>query len=225
MFGAAETLDFLEPQPVSMIWGVGAAFQAKLKGDGLNTIGDLRRRPVDELVARYGSMGMRLSELSRGEDRRKISSNGVMKSISSETTFNEDIGDRDALDAHLWRLAVRTSDRAKAKETGGRTVTIKLKTPDFRTITRQQGLSAPTNLADTIYKTGCELLHLVADKGPFRLIGVGVSDLAKVAHDSDLGASDLFDPLAGKRAEAERAADRIRARYGKAAIVKGRALT
>lgn len=223
VIGEAETLDFLATQPVSLIWGVGKALQAKLKGDGLNTIADLRARPADELMARYGSMGKRLSELAVGEDNRSISAESAMKSISAETTFNEDIGDEQMLDAHIYRLAVRVADRAKAKEIAGRTVTLKLKTPDFKTVTRQHALDAPTQLADAIYRISRELLQLVIDKAPFRLIGVGIGDLS--AADGSDHAGDLFDPQAGKRAAAERATDAIRARFGRDAVVKGRQLS
>lgn len=222
VIGAAETLDFLAAQPVKLIWGVGASLQAKLKADGLNTIGDIRGRDEIDLTARYGSMGKRLFHLSRGEDYRGVSNDPGMKSISAETTFDVDISDREALEAHLWRLAVRVADRAKAKETTGRVVTVKLKTNDFKTVTRQAAQSAPTNLADTIFKEGRALLALVLDKAPFRLIGVGVSDLSD---DAGRPATDLFDPGAEARAKAEKATDKIRNRFGADAILKGRSLS
>lgn len=221
VIGAAETLDFLEPQPVKMIWGVGAAMQAKLKGDGLNTIGDIRKREETALIARYGSMGKRLHELSHGRDFRSIERDTAMKSVSAETTFNDDIADKEALEAHIWRLAVRVGDRAKAKEVSGRVVTLKLKTSDFKTVTRQTAMSAPTQLSDTVFQQGRALLPLVIDKGPFRLIGVGISDLTDEAGEA---AIDLFDPKAETRAKAERATDKIRARFGSDAIKKGRSL-
>lgn len=223
VIGRAETLDFLAPKPVSLIWGVGKALHARLKGDGLNTIADLRARDPAELLSRYGAMGQRLAALSRGDDARPVSADSRMKSISSETTFDEDIADLDRLDAHLWRLSVKVADRAKAKETGGRTVTVKLKTPDFRAITRQHALDAPTQLADVIHRSGGQLLRSAIDRGPFRLIGVGISDLAPLPDDPG-AAGDLFDPTAAARAGAERAADRIRARFGSDAIIKGRSL-
>ena len=222
VIGAAETLDFLAPQPVKLIWGVGASLQAKLKADGLNTIGDIRGRDEIDLTARYGSMGKRLFHLSRGEDYRAVSSDAGMKSISAETTFDADISDREALEAHLWRLAVRVADRAKAKETTGRVVTVKLKTRDFKTVTRQMAQEAPTNLADGIFKEARALLALVLDKAPFRLIGVGISDLSD---EVGRASTDLFDPGAESRAKAERATDKIRNRFGADAILKGRSLT
>ena len=222
VIGAAEMLDFLAPQPVKLIWGVGASLQAKLKADGLNTIGDIRGRDEIDLTARYGSMGKRLFHLSRGEDYRAVSSDAGMKSISAETTFDADISDREALEAHLWRLAVRVADRAKAKETTGRVVTVKLKTRDFKTVTRQMAQEAPTNLADGIFKEARALLALVLDKAPFRLIGVGISDLSD---EVGRASTDLFDPGAESRAKAERATDKIRNRFGADAILKGRSLT
>ena len=222
VIGAAETLDFLAPQPVKLIWGVGASLQAKLKADGLNTIGDIRGRDEIDLTARYGSMGKRLHHLSRGEDYRGVSNDTGMKSTSAETTFDVDISDREALEAHLWRLSVRVADRAKAKETTGRVITVKLKTRDFRTVTRQMAQPAPTNLADTIFKEARALLALVLDKAPFRLIGVGVSDLSD---ETGAPAADLFDPGAEARAKAERATDKIRNRFGSDAIQKGRSLS
>ena len=166
-------------------------------------------------------MGKRLHALSRGEDFRRISTDPGMKSISAETTFDVDISDREALEAHLWRLAVRVADRAKAKETTGRVITVKLKTRDFKTVTRQAAQDAPTNLADTIFKEGRALLALVLSKAPFRLIGVGISDLTDEAVGSSV---DLFDPNAASRAKAEKASDIIRNRFGADAIVKGRSL-
>ncbi|MGB0508060.1 MAG: DNA polymerase IV [Pikeienuella sp.] len=221
IIGQAETLDFLADQPVSLIWGVGASLKAKLHSDGLRKIGDLRAVPVDQLMARYGSMGKRLSELSMGRDLRQISSESAMKSVSAETTFNQDIADKELLEAHLWRLAVRVSDRAKAKEISGRTVTLKLKSSSFKQASRQTALSAPTQLADAIFQTARAMLPLVIDKGPFRLIGVGIADL--IAEDGVV-ATDLFDPNAQTRADAERATDKIRQKFGTDAIIKGRSL-
>ena len=221
VIGKAETLDFLEGKPVKLIWGVGASLQGKLKADGLNTIGDIRGREEVDLIARYGSMGKRLHALSRGEDFRRISTDPSMKSISAETTFDTDISDKEALEAHLWRLAVRVADRAKAKETTGRVITVKLKTGDFKTVTRQSAQDAPTNLADTIFKEGRALLSLVLNKSPFRLIGVRISDLSEEKGEA---AIDLFDPGAESRAKAEKATDVIRGRFGTDAIQKGRSL-
>lgn len=220
--GKAETQAFLTPKPVRIIWGVGTATQAALEAAGIRTIADLLRWERVDLVARFGSMGERLFHLARGEDRRRVTKDEKLKSISKETTFNEDTADADILDGHLWRLAEQVADRAKAKGLAGRTVTVKLKHKDFQTVTRRHGLGDATQMADRIYRAARELFDTAGTKGPFRLIGVGIADL--VGEDQADLSGDLLDPDAGKRAKAERAADAIRAKFGHDAIIKGRAL-
>lgn len=168
-------------------------------------------------------MGRRLAALARGEDARLVTRNAAMKSISAETTFDEDIRDRETLEAHLWRLAVRVADRAKARTLAGRRVTVKVRTADFRALTRQSALTSPTQLADRIFTTGRALLGLILSQGPFRLVGVGISDLLPEGEGDDASA-DLLDSQAGARARAERASDRIRARFGADSIAKGRSI-
>jgi DNA polymerase-4 len=222
VIGRAETADFLRPKPVRIIWGVGTAAQASLEKAGIRTIADLLRWDRADLVARFGSMGERLYHLARGEDRRRVSRDEKVKSISKETTFFEDTADADVLDGHLWRLAEQVADRAKAKAMSGRTVTLKLKKGDFQLISRRHGLSDPTQLTDRIYRAARDLFQPEVAKGPFRLIGVGIADLAPEAEADLLG--DLLDPDAQRRAKAERATDAIRAKFGPDAIVKGRSL-
>jgi DNA polymerase-4 len=223
VIGRAETLDFLAPRPVRSIWGVGAALAARLERDGLHVIADLRPLGPERLVARYGAIGQRLHELSMGIDHRRVDPDQPTKSISSETTFEEDIAEKDRLIGHLWRLAVQTSDRAKAKGLAGGTVTLKLKCADFRSLTRQERLEAPTSLADEIYRHGEALLAKTLDRAPFRLIGIGLSDLAPLDPEA-VPEPDLFEPDLASRRQAEAATDRIRARFGKQAIIRGRAL-
>ena len=167
-------------------------------------------------------MGDRLWHLARGEDQRRVSRDEKLKSISKETTFFEDTSDPDVLDGHLWRLAEQVADRAKAKALSGRTVTLKLKKGDFQLISRRHALSDPTQLTDRIYRAAQDLFRAEVGRGPFRLIGVGIADLAPESEADQMG--DLLDPEAGKRAKAERGADTIRARFGADAIVKGRSL-
>ena len=222
VIGRAETQAFLTPKPVAIIWGVGTASRTALEAAGIRTIADLLRWERADLIARFGQMGGRLWHLARGEDSRRVSRDEAPKSISKETTFSEDISDPDLLDGHLWRLAEQASDRAKAKDLAGRTVTLKLKKGDFQTVTRRQTLSDPTQLADRIYRTAREMLDRSGLKGPFRLIGTGITDLCPGAGADS--SPDLLDPDARTRAKAEAAADAIRARFGKDAIIKGRAL-
>ena len=222
IIGKAETAGFLAGKPVRLIWGVGAASQANLEAQGIRTFDDLLRWDRKDLGARFGAMGDRLYFLARGEDYRRVSANEPLKSISKETTFNDDTADPDILDGHIWRLAEQTADRAKARDLAGRTVTLKLKRADFTQITRRHTLPDPTQIADRIYRTARALFDQAGPQGPYRLIGVGISDLAPAA-EADLTA-DLLDPQAAKRTQAERAADAIRAKFGADAIIKGRAL-
>ncbi|RED17823.1 DNA polymerase IV [Pontivivens insulae] len=222
VIGRAETLDFLEGRPVGMIWGVGAAMRARLERDGIRTVTDIRRYSEEDLFRKYGGMGAHIWRLSNGMDSRQVSTRDPVKSVSNERTFSEDISDLDLLDGHLWRLALKVSDRCKAKDLAGSTVNLKLKSRDFRTISRQTRLEAPTQLADEIYNATRPLLERELPKGPFRLLGVGLSHLS--AYGGSDAAPDLLDPDAPRRRAAERASDRIREKFGEDAILKGRAL-
>jgi DNA polymerase-4 len=222
VIGKAETEAFLRPKPVRIIWGVGTATQTALEQAGIRTIADLLRWDRTDLVARFGSMGDRLWHLARGLDTRRVNRDEKLKSISKETTFFEDTSDPDLLDGHIWRLSEQVADRAKAKRLSGRTVTLKLKRKDFQLITRRQALTDPTQLTDRIYRAARDLFDHSGTPGPFRLIGVGISDLAP-EDQADLS-QDLLDPQARRRAAAERATDAIRAKFGADAIIKGRAL-
>ncbi len=218
----AETEAFLRGKPVGIIWGVGTALRGQLERAGIVTIDDLLRWEQTDLVARFGSMGVRLWHLARGQDARIVARDPNVKSISKETTFSEDLRDPDLLEGHLWRLADQVSARAKAKGLAGRVVTLKLKRSDHRILTRRQSLPAPTALADVIFRTAQPLLTPAMEAAPFRLLGIGISELTA---DSGPGFSaDLLDPEAGRRAEAERAMDRLRARFGADSVVKGRSL-
>ena len=221
IIGREETEAFLRPKPVRIIWGVGTATQAALEGAGISTIADLLRWTRPDLTSRFGQMGDRLYSLARGQDTRRVVRDEKLKSISKETTFHEDTSDPDILDGHIWRLSEQVADRAKAKALSGRTVTLKLKRSDFQLVTRRHSLTDPTQLTDRIYRAAADLFAH-APPGPFRLIGVGISDLAP-EDQADLS-GDLLDPDATKRAKAERAADSIRAKFGAEAIIKGRAL-
>ena len=222
LIGKAETTTFLQGKPVGMLWGVGPAMQQKLAQDGIRKIDDLLRYTAKNLADSYGSMGLRLYDLSRGQDARKISGATTVKSISSETTFNEDTADINVLDGYLWRLSVDAADRAKAKGMAGRVVVLKLKTSDFRALSRRMTLEAPAQQADTIYTIARRLLQKAQENGPFRLLGVGITDLCP-DHDAE-SAGDLLDTQAPKRRAIETATDTIRQKFGKDSIKKGRAL-
>ncbi|MCB1341017.1 MAG: DNA polymerase IV [Pseudooceanicola sp.] len=222
VIGKAETAAFLHDRPVRLIWGIGPASQESLERAGIRTFADLLRWDRPALHARFGSMGERLWHLARGEDHRRVSADEPVKSISNETTFDTDTADPDILDGHIWRMAEKVADRAKARGLAGRVVTLKVKKADHAILTRRLSLRDPAQLADTIYRTARGLYDQVVNDGPFRLLGCGLSQLVP---ETDIRAGgDLLDPTARQRGEAERAADRIRARFGADAIVKGRAL-
>ncbi len=222
VIGKGETDVFLRDKPVTLIWGVGQSGQKSLEKAGIRTFADLLRWEREDLQARFGSMGDRLWHLARGQDRRRVSSRRPVKSISNETTFHDDTADPDILDGHIWRMAEKVSARAKAKDLAGRVVTLKLKRANFALLTKRVSLRESTQIADRIYRVARDLFDQVGDQGPYRLLGVGLSDL--VAADVADISGDLLDPDAEKRAQAERATDAIRERFGKDAIVKGRAL-
>ena len=167
-------------------------------------------------------MGYRLWHLARGQDRRKVSARQPAKSISKETTFFEDTSSIDLLDGHIWRLSEQVADRAKAKGKAGRVVTLKLKRANFSLISRRVSLRDATQMADTIYQTARGLFDQVGKQGPYRLIGVGISDIVDESA-ADLS-GDLLDPKAAQRRKAERATDKIRERFGSDAILKGRSM-
>ena len=222
VIGRAETQEFLAQQKVGIIWGVGAATRASLERAGIRTIADLLRWDQTDLIARFGSMGERLWHLARGQDKRRVSAHAPVKSISNETTFFEDTSDPDLLDGHIWRLAENVADRAKAKSQAGRVVTLKLKTADFKTLTRRITLPDATQSADRIYRTARGLFGQTGNSGPFRLIGVGISEI--VSESEADRAPDLLDPDSGKRIQVEKATDAIRQKFGSDAILKGRSL-
>lgn len=222
VIGAAETQDFLRPKPVSLIWGVGHATRTALEAAGIRTFADLLRWDREDLNARFGAMGERLWHLARGQDKRRVTAHEPVKSISNETTFGEDTASLGILDGHIWRMAEKVSDRAKAKDLAGRVVTLKLKRADHSIITRRHALRDATQMADTIYNEARALMDQVDHDAPYRLIGVGLSHLVS-ADEADLS-GDLLDPGARVRGQAERATDEIRRKFGDDAIIKGRAL-
>ena len=218
LIGRAETESFLAPLPLARLPGIGPVTAAVLARGGLTTVADARRLGRDALIRAHGELGLRLHRLAHGEDPRSISPDRAVKSISNETTFSADLADPGSLRRHLWRLAEKVSGRAKAKALAGHTVTLKLKRADHRSLTRRHTLPEPTQLADRLYRTAEPLLVRDLREAPFRLIGVGLSTL--VAAQPETG--DLADPAALRRAEAERARDAIRARWGEDAIRLGR---
>jgi len=219
VIGRAETLSFLAARPVELIFGVGKVFADRLRRDGFGTIADLQAAPPERLMRLYGEAGARLARLSRGEDDRAVETRGEMKTISSETTFNADLADFESLSTELLALSEKLSARLKAKRLVGDTVTLKLKTAGFLLRTRARHLMIPTQLAGILYESGQLLLAREVDGTSFRLIGIGLSGLGDAG---DADPDDLVDPGVARKAAAERAMDKVRHRFGRDAVMRGR---
>ncbi len=221
VIGKAETLDFLASQKVTKIWGVGKAMAKKLESDGITMIAQLQKLDAATLGKRYGELGLRLARLSRGDDTRSVRPERETKSVSSETTFNADMRDVKWLEDVLWELCEKVSARMKASGFEGRTVTLKLKSADFKSITRSHTLETPSNLARIAFAAAKPMLHNAAGGKAYRLIGVGFSGLSSAA---DHFEADLFGDGNERIARQEKAIDAIREKFGPDAVKAGRSL-
>ena len=223
VIGSTDAVSVLHDLPLTRLPGVGPALADRLKVGGLFTVGDVQRRSHEEMALLYGETGSYIARLAQGIDERHVSTDREAKSVSAETTFNQDIRDPAKLRRILWTLCERVAERLKNKNIAGRTVALKLKTARFKTLTRNHKLAAPTQLAETIFREA-EAMLLKEATGPlFRLIGVGVDQLTDA---TGADPRDLFSAVgkSGLRsAEVERAMDTVRAKFGRAAIRKGRA--
>ena len=206
-------------EPVGRLPGIGPAAETRLHAAGFRLIGDLQWAPLDVVMRRLGGDAARLKRLAHGLDERAVDPSGRRKSVSAEETFDADLADRELLTAILRHLSEKVSMRLKANEIAGRTVTLKLKTASFRSLTRARRLGEPTALAHRIFSTGKRLLEDEIDGSTrYRLIGIGVSDLED-GRAAD--PPDLVDPSAARHAAAEHAIDALRARFGQGAIELG----
>jgi len=214
-FDQDEALGMLADKPVGFIFGVGPATQERLIQRGFRAIADLQRADEGELMKQFGAEGRRLWRLARGVDDRRVEPDRGAKTISSETTFENDIRDFTTLEKTLWRLSEKVSSRLKSNQLAGSTITLKLKTADFRQRTRSQSIHAPTQLAAKIFAVSREMLAKEIDGTAFRLMGAGVSALrpGSQAHDTDM--------LDRRSADAERAIDDLRRKFGQAAVIRG----
>jgi DNA polymerase IV len=221
VIGRSEATTFLAGKPVSLIWGVGKAFEAQLAKDGITKIGQLQEMDLRFLMKRYGEMGARLYHLSRGEDARDVSARDDSRGISSETTFNTDIADYGVLEKILWRQAERVSARAKAEQLAGMTVTLKLKTSAFKIMTRNATLDEATQFAHRIFSAAQPLLRREATGVKFRLLGVGISHLEPAPETEQVSLDARHETLT----KAELAIDKLRKKFGAHAVEKGRSFT
>ncbi len=218
----AEAAALLAREPVRLLPGVGPAQAKKLEALGMTRLGHLQG--LDDRDARrlLGDDGPALVARARGEDARRVDPSRETKSISAETTFDTDISDATALEAHLWRLAEKLAGRLKREDFAARGVVLKLKTADFASRTRTQRLAGPTRLPDVLFREARALLLREVDGTAFRLIGIGAAALAPGA---DADRPDLADPAKPRMVAAQGAIDALREKFGPAVIGRGRGLT
>jgi DNA polymerase-4 len=205
-----EEAKFLAPLDVRMLWGVGPKTEARLAEVGVETIGDLASLSSDLLQQRFGEHGLELASRARGEDDRPVVEERDPRSISAERTFPTDISDPVEVHQKILRLSEQVGRKLRNEERMGWTVKLKLRWPDFSTITRQTKLGQPTDRVDEIFSTALGLLDQVWMQGkPLRLIGVGVSELVEPQRQLE-----LFDRTWEEYERLQAAIDDIRERYG-----------
>ena len=222
IIGEAETSSFLKDKSIRLIWGVGASTQKSLEKSGIRTFRDLLRWDRKDLVSKFGSMGDRLWFLARGQDARVVSNSDRIKSISNETTLNENTSNIRVLEGHLWRLCEKVSSRAKSKGLAGTIMILKLKSSNHKIITRRVTLRNPTYLADVLFRSTYPLMEAAIENGPFRLVGAGLSGLCLASQAQR--EPELLDDGALNRIKVERVTDEIREKFGDEAMIKGRSL-
>ena len=214
----------LDPLPVGKIWGVGEVTENALKSHGIHTIGQLRAGSVDELAAIVGNGAAELQRLARGEDDREVEPDRQCKSLSSEQTFATDISDATILLSVLLEQVEEVAQRLRQEKLKARTVTLKLRYGDFRTVTRSATLSEATNVTKTLWEIAERVFRQWHSRsgGPLRLLGFGVSGLAP----EQAGQQLLFrDPEEEKLKRLDKAVDEIRDRYGNRAVHRGTGAT
>ncbi len=209
--------DFLAPLPVAMLWGVGPKTGDRLAELGVRTIGDLAALPADRLVRHFGARGQELATRALGIDDRPVIEDHEARSMSAENTFSKDVKDGQELRRSLRHLSERVGTRLRGSEVAGRTIRIKLRWPDFSTITRQTRLDNPTDQDGEIYRSALLLFEKAWRKGrAVRLLGVAVADLGP-----PIRQLRLFDRSWEQDGRLLRALDDIKARYGRHAVRRG----
>jgi DNA polymerase-4 len=217
----AEAPAVLAPEPVGLLPGVGPALVQRLAGIGITRIGQLAALDDRSARQKLGDEGPSLAARARGEDVRTVHTDRDTKSISAETTFNTDISDLSSLENELWELCEKLGRRLRAEDYAAAGIVLKLKTAAFASRTRSQRLANPTQLPETIFDAGRALLAREVFGEKYRLIGIGAAPLAPAAL-ADQG--DLADLQTPRRRARQAAIDRLRDRFGKTAIGRGRSL-
>ena len=211
---------FLEPLPVSRLWGVGKVSNRDLAEMGVYTIGDLRRLPEELLVSRFAKSAAHWARLARGIDDRRVVPDRDAKSISHETTFATDIGDAEVLKSWLLELTEQAATRLRRQGLRGKTVFIKVRYADFHTVTRSESLDAPSNVTRELYVTAARLLQaqLARSPRPVRLLGMGASGITS----EELEQGQLFETEdREQQRRIDTVVDSIKSRFGNRALRRG----
>lgn len=215
---------FLDPMPISRLWGVGKRTAPRIRALGVLTIGQLRRTDITILQPVLGNRAAHFQRLARGEDERPVSPGQPDKSISHEVTFDQDILDRTELLAELQRQAEAVSRRLRAQGLMASTVVVKIRDPAFHTVTRSRSMRACSNSTQTLYRMARALFEKWREghsSTPLRLLGMGVTGLEAAPADGE-GNGDLVDSRADQ--SIDRVLDTINHRYGTAGVVHGQTL-
>jgi DNA polymerase IV len=214
---AGDEAEFLAPLPVEMLWGVGPKTASSLSDLGIKTIGDLAAWDEKDLVARLGENGREMARHARGISDSLVVTEHEVKSISQETTFARDVRDDKVLETTLKELSAQVGRRLRSSDLTGKTVKLKIRWPDFTTLTRQVTLATPTDQDDEITATAIRLMKDVRASGkPVRLIGVGVSGLTTEARQLELWGMENE-----KRRKFQGVIDELQDKYGEKTVHKG----
>jgi DNA polymerase-4 len=209
--------EFLSPLPADMLWGVGPKTSARLSDLGIHTIGDIARWPIDELVRLFGENGRDMARHARGQDERPVVTEREVKSVSQEVTFSRDVREDTSIEKTLVRLSAQVGRRLRKNELAGTTVKLKIRWPDFTTLTRQVTLPSFTNNDNEIAETALGLLRKIRKSGQaVRLIGVGVTGLGEPMRQLELWGSDTE-----KERKLQEVLDELKEKYGDNAIKRG----
>jgi DNA polymerase-4 len=215
---------FLDPMPISRLWGIGSKTAPRLKAQGILTIGQLRRTDISILQPVLGNRSEHFLRLCRGEDDREVKPERPDKSISHEITFDENVSDRDVLLAELQKQSEDVSRQLRARGLMASTVVVKIRDPGFNTVTRSRSMRACSNSTKTLYQMARALFERWREAHkttPVRLLGMGVSGIEE-SNPSGHHAGDLADSRAEQALD--RVFDTINERWGEARIVHGQTL-
>jgi DNA polymerase IV len=215
----AEARALLAQEPVRLLPGVGPALARKLEQLGITRLGHLQGLDERAAFRRLGEDGPALVRRARGEDTRVVDPGRETKSVSAETTFDTDLTRTEDLEQHLWRLAEKLARRLTEQDLAAAGVVLKLKTGRFASRTRAQRLPGPSRLPDTLFEAARAMLAREIDGTAYRLIGIGAHPIAP---GDAADRPDLADPNGPKRVATQAAIDALRAKFGSAAIGRGR---